>query len=179
MKKYLRYLNKRGFSLVELILIVTILAIMATFVTLGARSLIKSATVNNNKKMLRNYFALTKAALDEINNGVSIYGDGAFTSIDDIKQLLKRSTGTEPKQVTRLEDSMDVNNSRPFASQDDGYYVCIRYADPKLTYPVNNIEISEASRSFFVEAVYLVYDSNKDGVCYGCTRSSSTIITYK
>ena len=169
MKRYLAHLHRRGFTLVELVVVIAIMAILAGTVTSAVIGVAKSVKDNNNKDAVRNYFAMAKAALDQINSGVSIYSNGTFTTTADIATLMRRTTGSEPKMVYRVEDTQNAEKNRPFPTDDAGYYVFVRFADPALTYPVTSSSmVDDANRKFFVDAVYYVSDK----VCYGVSRSS-------
>ena len=172
MRRLFRHLNRRGFTLIELVVVITIMAILATSVGMGITSIARSVTDSNNKTAVRNYFTMTKTAMNQINTGVSIYSNGTFTTTADISTLLQRTTGSAPAAVYRIEDKQDVKKFAPFVTDKDGYYVVIRFADPKLTYPLTSAtEIDAADREFFVDGVYLV----SDGACYGYTRASTEV----
>lgn len=162
--------------MVELIVAIAIMAILASALGLAIASIAREATEKNCKDATRNYYALAKAAMTQLNSGVSVYSNGIFTTNDDISTLLKRSTGSAPVRLVRLDDNQDATNVRPFNSDEEGYYVGIRYADPSLTYPVkSNTEINDAERVFFVDAVY--YINNK--VCYEFIRQNSDVKVYR
>jgi len=172
MKNYLRHLHRRGFTLVELVVVIAIMAILASVVTSSVIAISKTIADNTNKSAVRNYNTMAKAALDQINSGASIYSNGMFTTTADISTVMKRTTGYEPKAVYRLEDTQNAQKYRPFVTDDSGYYVVIRYADPALTYPVTgSSEVNDANRKFFVDAVYYVSDK----ACYTVTRSSTEV----
>ncbi len=174
--KKLRRASKKGFTLVELIVTITVMAILASAIGVGIAGIARSATENNCKNATRNYFSLVKAAMAQINSGVSVYSNGIFTSNEDIATLVQRSTGYAPVSLVRLEDNQATDRMRPFATDKEGYYVGIRYADPALSYPVtSSSQVDDNDRVFFVEAVYYVSDS----VCYACLRSSNSISVYK
>lgn len=175
MKVCAKWKSSRGFTLIELVAVITILAILATAVTGGVIAIARSATQNNNKSAVRSYFTLCKAAMGQLNSGTSIYSNGTFTSNSDITTLIKRTTGKEPALLLRLEDDQSTDKYRPFASDKEGYYVCIRYADPALTYPISSNKVTDANRVFFVDAVYFVSDK----VCYAYTRGNSEVVLYK
>lgn len=169
-------MRKRGFTLIELVVVIAIIGILGTAVVGGVAAIARSATNNNNKSATRNYFTLCRGATNQLNTGTSIYSNGTFTNNADISTLIKRTTGTEPVKLVRLEDTQSVDKTRPFASDKEGYYVSIRYADPLLTYPTTSSrEVEDSAREFFVEAVYLV----SDGSCYAYTRYSSEVTVYK
>lgn len=176
MKKYLRHRHQRGFTLVELVVVIAIMAILASSVTAAVIGIARSTTENNNKSTVRNYFGMTRAAMNQINSGVSIYSNGTFTTTADIATLLKRTTGYEPRQVVRLEDTQSAERMRPLTTDEEGFYVGVRFADPSIGYPLTSgVVVDDTAREFFVDAVYFV----SDGVCYGMVRSSSDVSVYK
>lgn len=172
MRRHLRHLHSKGFSLIELIAVVAIMAILAASVGMAVASIARSVTDSNNKTAVRNYYTMAKAAMHQINTGVSIYSNGTFTTNADISTLLQRTTGQAPNLIYRIEDTQDVKKFAPFVTDDDGYYVVIRFADPKLTYPVTSSSVVDsANREFFVEGIYLVSDK----ACYAYTRGNSEV----
>ena len=175
MKRFRRYLHRGGVTLIELIVVITVMAILAASVGAGISAIVKSATQNRNKSAVRNYYMLCKGGMNQLNSGASVYSNGTFTANDDIAVLLKHSTGYPPVRLVRLEDNQSADKVRPFASDEEGYYVCIRYADPKKQYPTTSVSADDEGREFFVDAVYLVSDK----ACYAYSRSGVDVTVYK
>ena len=176
MKKLRRLCNRKGLTLIELIVAIAVLAILASTAGLAIASIARQVTESNCKDATRNYFSLTRAAMNQLNSGASVYSNGPFTANDDISVLLKRTTGYTPQRLVRLDDSQDATSIRPFNSDEEGYYVGIRYADPSLSYPIKSTtEVSEADREFFVDSIYFI----SQNVCYECLRQNSDIKVYR
>ena len=66
--------NKKGFTLIEVIVVIAIVAILGMIVTASTIAVLRNAESKAAEKTLRNYWNLTSKAVDQANLGLTIGG---------------------------------------------------------------------------------------------------------
>lgn len=154
--------KKGGFTLIELLLTITVMAILASIVTISGIGIYNSIRDSNNKTALDTYYANSIAAMTRINGGNVSY-EGNEPSAYTFQQLLKTTTGVMPQACYILSDEQTASIS----DNGDGYYVCVRYADP--------YGVDDSDKKWIVDTVFLL----RDEYLYKRARTSAEITKTK
>lgn len=108
--------SKKGFTLVELVVVIAILAVLGTMVGISASFFVNKANEKSQKTAIETAYNSIQSALVEVNSGFSTYG-----SLRDAFQAVLDDTVRACEQYS--------NNERfkePSAESDEGYYiVCV------------------------------------------------------
>ena len=177
-----------GFTLVELVVAIAVMAILAAVVTtagIGVRDMVRD---NRNKTTVQSFFTYTRNVMSQINNGTTIYGIDPTAA--EIGELLERASGIKSAVGKSVNADFAIRNIvvltydvthatiKPDAKDDgnfpNGIYVAVRHSNPEVNpYPAHTKIESETNAEWFVEAVYI----KRDGKIYTMTRYSPGVET--
>lgn len=142
--------NKKGFTLVELVVVIAILAILGTVAGISANYFVKIAREKNNKTAVQTSFNAVQSLLVEINSGFSTIGSvskEAFASVlDDTVQVCEVFSAGE-------------KYTSPTSDKPEGYYIICRYG---IRNDAGNSKTENMKPSYYLDVLYYV----KDGVVW-------------
>lgn len=141
--------NKKGFTLVEIVVVISIIAILGTVVGISANFFIKTAREKNNRTAVQTSFNAVQSLLVEINSGFSTIGSvskEAFSNVlDDTVQVCEVFSAGE-------------KYTSPTSDKPEGYYIICRYGIRNDT----NNKNENVKPSYYLDVLYYV----KDGVVW-------------
>ena len=142
--------NKKGFTLVEIVVVIAILAILGTVVGISANFFVNNAREKNNRTAVQTSFNAVQSLLVEINSGFSTIGSvskEAFSNVlDDTVQVCEVFSAGE-------------KYTPPTADKPEGYYIVCRYGikNDSGTNKTDNLK-----PSYYLDVLYYV----KNGVVW-------------
>lgn len=146
-----KHFNKKGFTLVELVVVIAILAILASVVTISATFFVRSAREKSNRTSVETSFNTIQSLLVEINSGFSTMGGvnkESFSNVlDDTVQVCELYTNNE-------------KYTAPTSSKPEGYYIVCRYGVNANVTDKN--QLNNLKPTYYLDVLYYV----KDGVVW-------------
>ena len=113
--------NKKGFTLIELVAVIAIIAILGGIVAASTVAIVKNSTKKSIASKLKSYWSITNTAFDQINKGFSTYDNPDVYFLSTRLKTNNLFIGT--KECTSLPDPYSPENK----NKDDPIY--IQYSD--------------------------------------------------
>ena len=105
--------KRKGFSLVELVIVILIIAVLATAVFAGGSAIVKKSQVSRTESDLHNFSVAIEAAMNETPAVANIKNNGTDgTNAHDLKVIIDAVN-------ENLSDDYKFNTSKAFKSDDD------------------------------------------------------------
>lgn len=167
--------NSKGFTMVELVVTIAIIAILATTVSLSVSAVVKSSKKKSQQAEVESAYATCGAVFTELNSGFSTI------SLDQLDNVLEQRIGSNIVLVKRLDNS---NKNADTFTQDniqnvkDGYYIYYRYGE--IT--------KEGGNQYYIDTLYYIVEgdiwkfaltSNKAGLNIAGSNNIPTVYTTK
>lgn len=138
--------NNKGFTMVELVVTIAILAILATTVTLSVTAVINSSKRKTQQAEIESAYSTCGAVFTEINSGFSTI------EISNLNEILKQRIGSNVQTVRKLDSSgkADSYTQSNIGNISNGFYIYYRYG--KLS--------SQEENQYYVDTIYYIVDGN-------------------
>lgn len=143
---------KKGFTLVELIVVIAIIAILSTVAVVGYTRVVDKANVSNDTQLVRNLNE--RMQLDEAENGYKApeTAHEAFVLTEEFGFIIERLTPTSSGNDV----VWDITTNR-FALIDATDVEKVIYSDPTKTLSTNPIDLWKVSKTVPTSSKYSVY----------------------
>ncbi len=138
--------NNKGFTLVELVVTIAIIAILATTVTLSVSAVVKSNKKKVQQAEVESAYATCSAVFTELNSGFSTI------SLDQLDNILEQRIGSNVVLVKKLDSSnkADTYTQSNIQNVSDGYYIYYKYGE--LT--------KEGGNQYYIDTLYYIVEGN-------------------
>ena len=154
--------KKRGFTIVELVIVIAVIAILAGVLIPTFVSIINKANESNDIQAVRNMntFLASAKVTDEVNSILDVYDlfDESGYSVENYKPLYKNRSYYYDKQYNQIL-YVDANNTVLFPTEHQGKtYASLGPSDENYTAAGNTVTAKVASVE---EYAYVVQEFNK------------------
>ncbi len=139
--------NKKGFTLVELVVTIAILAVLGTIIGISASFFVRKANEKNQQTAFETAYNSIQSALVEKNSGFSTYG-----SLQEAFEAVLDDRVRDCKQYLRGE-----KYTAPTADNPDGYYIVCR---PKEKKNPETGQIEVMGDEWSLDVLYYVKEGN-------------------
>ena len=175
--------RRKGFTLVELIVAIAVMAILASVVTTAGVAIANSVQDSRNKTLVQSIYGNMRSVSKQLNTGATVYNtDTPEAAANAIGKLLERASSIKYvgstsstsefaiRDITQLVYNENYTTAKPNEDKSDGLYIVVRHANPECTYPMVTNATNEATSAknaqWWVEAIYM----RRDKKLYTMTR---------